>query len=250
MNMEAQDTQEGESEIGANTNTESESVGSLPITDGHWKLPNFSEPVAMVAFVVGPDDEVKEFQVHKDVVCFYSSVLRAELNNGFVEGQIQTYRLLDASPGTVDLLIQWLYFQKLKLEQLQPSTKPSVPNKIEEDLNLAGLWVLADKFRIPSLQNLVVTSMVRIGTRYRKAPSETFSYIYKNTAAGSALRDLAVHQCARMTPRALIRRTPDLFPKQMRADLAYYLIGEEHDLGDDYCDPELDDARSFFVPME
>lgn len=40
--MEAQGNQENESEIDANINTESESVASLPLTDGYWKLPNFS----------------------------------------------------------------------------------------------------------------------------------------------------------------------------------------------------------------
>lgn len=182
---------------------------------------------------------------------FISNVnLWAELSSVAIEGQTQTYRLSDVSPGTVDLLIQWLYFQKLKLEQLQPSTELSVPNKAEEDLDLAGLWVLAEKFSILCLQGLVVTSMVRIGNRCRKAPSETFNDVYNNTVARSALRDLAVHQCVRMTPWALIRRTPDLFPKQMLADLVYYLVGEDLDFGDDYYDPKLDDAKTFFVPLK
>ncbi|CZR51105.1 uncharacterized protein PAC_00980 [Phialocephala subalpina] len=201
--METPENQESESDAGTNTNSESGSVAvDVALTDDHWKVPSFSEPAAMVIFLAGPDDKIEKFLVHKDVVYFWSIVLKAAFNSGFIEGNPQTYRLPD---GRLPLAF---------------STEPSFPEQAGEDLALAELWILADKLLIPSLQNLLVTRMVRIENRYKKAPSETFNYVYENTAAGSTLRDLAVHKCARLTPRAVvIRQTSDLIPKQLLVDL-------------------------------
>ncbi len=64
-----------------------------------------------------------------------------------------------------------------------------------EDIALAGLWVLADKMAIPALQNFVVSKIGEI----RKASNNgvatsTLPYIYSKTAVDSPLRHLMVSE--------------------------------------------------------
>jgi hypothetical protein len=56
-------------------------------------------PEAIVTFLIGPGDSPKKFIVHKEHACHHSPILNAAFNGNFVEGQTQTYRIEDTSPG-------------------------------------------------------------------------------------------------------------------------------------------------------
>jgi hypothetical protein len=59
----------------------------------------------MVTIVAGKDDAAKEFIVHKDFACAYSPVFKAALHSSMIEGQTQIYRLEEAEPEVVQLLV-------------------------------------------------------------------------------------------------------------------------------------------------
>ena len=62
-------------------------------------------------------------------------------------------------------------------------------------MNLARLWVLADRLGMPKLQNNVMLIIVGI-SKFDQPDEETFQYIYESTAEGSPLRALTIRQCA------------------------------------------------------
>lgn len=87
---------------------------------------------------------------------------------------------------------EWLYTEKLQVLQLMEgdeTTRDEI-NDAEEDLALAETWILAEKFDIPQLQNLVITTMYKIEYVCDAFPLSALSYIYGNTASGSVLRSL------------------------------------------------------------
>ncbi|KAK0100224.1 hypothetical protein ONS95_008189 [Cadophora gregata] len=197
----------------------------------------FSDPKSLVTFLVGPGPDPTEFIAHKEFVCRHSKVLEAAFNSGFIEGQSQTYRLEDTSPAAFRLLMEWFYLEKLTLLQTSPGYVLDVTDmqqEFNEDMSLAELWVLAEKFAMPVLQNKIIDSMQQIVLIGDSIPSRTFQYIYANTAAGSALRKYAVKTCVRYRNEGQYSENADLHPPQMMVDIAEdYVVEfntpEEHD---------------------
>jgi len=69
----------------------------------------YRNPNKLVTFYIGKEPNVTEFKLHKDVVCERSSVLKADFDSGFVEGQTQTYRVEDTSKEAFTYLAQCFY---------------------------------------------------------------------------------------------------------------------------------------------
>jgi len=61
----------------------------------------------------------KEFKVHKGFAVHYSPVFKSAFNSSFKEGRTQTYELEDTTKGAVQLLVEWIYTQKLDLNGLE-----------------------------------------------------------------------------------------------------------------------------------
>ena len=131
-----------------------------------------------VTFLIGKDKA--KFIVHKAFACHHSPALKAAFTNKrFVEGRTQTYKLEDVQVATFEQFVNWLYSKKLEINEEDP------------DLTLTKLWVLADKFLIPGLQNDTVR---KLDAYYKEdaitLDAETLHYVYKHTAENSPLRGL------------------------------------------------------------
>lgn len=113
-----------------------------------------------------------------------------------------------------------------------------------KDLNLAELWVLADKLGIPILQNLAIRSMIDIGKDFSPAV-QTFNFIYENTAPHSHLRLLAVYQCAHQISSYRIKCNPEYFPKELLQELAIYFVGNSRQ-----DELQIPSAEHFFVAVD
>jgi hypothetical protein len=50
------------------------------------------------------------------------------------------------------------------------------------------LWVLADKFLIPNLQNQVMDSLILLSCAYKRTPISRIAFIYENASPVSPLR--------------------------------------------------------------
>lgn len=156
-------------------------------------------PEAIVTFLIGPGDSPKKLIVHKEHACYHSPVLDAAFNGDFIEGQTQTYRIEDTSPGAFRIFVQWLYRQELDLFQLRGSPVEldgDSDDCFTEDMALAELWVLADKMAVPALQNLVVSKIIAIREKTNAVAVTTLHYISRRTAIHSPLRSLMVSEVA------------------------------------------------------
>lgn len=176
----------------------------------------------LVTILVGKAAEEQRFVVHKALACHYSPVFNSAFNGDVQEGQAQTYHLEDTSKGAIQLLVQWIYMQKLDLNHFPQETK--LGQKVH---CVAEVWVLADKLLIPRLQNAAALEIATQTFKSGKIPTWSLNYVYKNTGQGSPLRSLFIRLCApalcdRQLP-GFYTRNADKFPKEMLLELADFL---------------------------
>jgi hypothetical protein len=165
----------------------------------------------LVTFVVGLE---KEFVVHKSFVCHASPVLRAAFNSNFFEGQTQRYVLEDTTEVAFHLFSEWVYTQNIHWdgESKDEPTSRSLPQA----------WVLAEKLLVTKLQNRVMNLIEEV-RKVRGTLGSMISWIYENTADGSPLRQIYVHQWAWNLGSCSYRRNDNLFPTDFLIDLAVHL---------------------------
>jgi len=97
----------------------------------------------------------------------------------------------------------------------------------ERDLNIIQLWLLADKFLIPRLQNDAMKRFLKILENqknkheaiYRSTHWIPHVYAEGRTALDSPLRHLAVDLCLYSTSSSWSNAHPDHFPHQMLMEL-------------------------------
>lgn len=163
----------------------------------------FSSPNEMVTFIIGTGDKQEIFQIHKQIACEHSEVWNRAFNSVFVEGQTQTYRIEDTGPEVFRLLTQWVYRDKCDLihpgdwDGSHGDDFTSILQCMVEDSALLHLWVLAEKFLIPQLQNYTMRVLCsKVSICNPSLYSKDCRYVYDNTAEGSALRRFVVeHGC-------------------------------------------------------
>ncbi|KAG4433069.1 hypothetical protein IFR05_011463 [Cadophora sp. M221] len=190
------------------------------------EVPDFSDPTALVTFLVGADST--KFMIHKEVVCLHSDVLGTAFNSEFTEGQTQTYRLEDTSESAFRLFMQWLYCQRLPIIQVLSHLDPEIlSQEWTLDKTLIDLWVLADKFLIPRLQNLVIETMQRKVESSHLVPAYTFKYLYENTAEHSLLRRYIIGLCVVSAYPSVYAEHMNIFPHDMLVDIAVKLASRE-----------------------
>lgn len=102
----------------------------------------------------------------------------------------------------------------------------------ERDLNIIQLWLLADKFIIPRLQNDAMKRFLKIFENQTKKPKARYRsthwiphvYAEGRTALDSPLRHLAVDLCLYSTSSTWSNAHPDHFPHQMLMELTSQII--------------------------
>ncbi len=94
--------------------------------------------------------EAKEFVVHKDLICHYSPFFAGAFNSSFSEGQTQTMTFDDVHSVPFGVLVNWIYTQTIANEE---GKKPHIQC-------LGMVWILADRFLMPKLQNAVMDILV------------------------------------------------------------------------------------------
>jgi len=185
-----------------------------------------SDSNSLVTFIVGKEGETTKFTAHKEVVCYHSKVLRAAFNSNFVEGKTQTYCLEDTTGATFKFFMQWIYFQKLNVLQLQDTYTKSNSTKeaaLEEDFALAGLWILGDRLCMNRVQNAALQAISDVSGRWSTIRGRTFKFVYDNTASGSLLQQYLVASCALMDAGCWGSK-PHNLPHQMLVDFGCFMI--------------------------
>jgi len=177
-----------------------------------------SQSNEVVTLIAGKED--KKFTVHKQFACFYSPVLKAAFNSGFIEGQTQEYTLEYSSTAAVNLLVEWLYRQEITLPNLNSGSEEGIERGLRLTRHLAELWILADKLLMPGLQNSALKGIHRVQTM-NGIFLANLPYIYENTTAESPLRRYTATLFAGIWDTAkLFKEFPGVFPPEMVLEVA------------------------------
>lgn len=115
---------------------------------------------------------------------------------------------------------------------------------------LAELWVLADKFDIPKLQNKCIENMLEIVAYCGGLiPLEPMKYIYENTSPESQLRKLGVSQCHYISPDCWVSNRKFL-PYELLLD--YIIFATKVGTGEARAPRRVLElkASDFFVPVK
>jgi hypothetical protein len=187
--------------------------------------------------------------------------LKAAFTGSFIEDQTQTYEVKDTDPNVFRLLVQWLYTQRfqncpakpseptplqavLKSTSLtartsfSPETSRLVQRMKSRDakpeyrmteldhmyLNMVQLYILADHFFIPRLQNNVMESLVQMA---QKSPTWSTAWIktaYEGTVEGSPLRQFAVDTLLYQVDALWVLQHRDDFPRDLLIEVTAGLL--------------------------
>ncbi|EPE29112.1 hypothetical protein GLAREA_00270 [Glarea lozoyensis ATCC 20868] len=152
------------------------------------KAPDFKNPAQLVTLYASKSANDKKLLVHKDFVCRYSPVLNAALNGLFLEGETQSYKL-STTDVVLDILVQWLYTQKIEVDQFEPH--PVIHHYYDLE-PLTWAWILGDELIMPSFQNECMKAMIAI-KKYKSVILPDCFAIWNATSGGSPLRVDLVH---------------------------------------------------------
>jgi hypothetical protein len=162
-------------------------------------------------------DTKTKFVVHKSFACHYSPVLKEFFATLTVEGRLRKYRLRGTSSNTAQLLVQWIYTQKVDVRRITEQPAGEVKSQ-----SLVSLWVLAEKLQIPRLQNAVIRELQALRDRGEPVPTLSLKYMYENFPRANPLRRLLLRQCAGGLS-TWYTDCPEQFSKEMLLELTVYL---------------------------
>ncbi|KAL2072737.1 hypothetical protein VTL71DRAFT_12080 [Oculimacula yallundae] len=123
--------------------------------------------------------------------------------------------------------MEWSHTRALSLvqNQLDFNRFKNSEEATAADISLAALWVLADKLKMPRLQNQVMTIFHRLCEDYAIVPLSTFHYIYENTSMDSSLRKFVVRLCVTELHESVYKMNSADFPQEMMFDIAQCMAG-------------------------
>lgn len=144
--------------------------------------------VATVTLVVG--ETKTAFQVHEADLFEASPVFKAAFTADFRESSERTMTLPEDDEVIFELFVNWLYRQRYDI----PSP-PTDPEKLEP----IKLFVLADKYDVRSLKNLVVSQLFLAFKTGAATPSlDAISHAYKHSSQNSTMRKLLTDRLTSM----------------------------------------------------
>ncbi|KAF2181939.1 hypothetical protein K469DRAFT_752393 [Zopfia rhizophila CBS 207.26] len=131
-------------------------------------------------------DEVP-FDAHIELLCACSPFFDNALHGRFVEAETKMIPLPDDDPDTFTEFLSWMYNRRIFADNTKPGW-----------LELSRLWVMADKYQVPELQNNV---MELFPTKFEAMKCKgnvhpiVLDFVYDNTTADSPLRKMIVDIC-------------------------------------------------------
>jgi len=177
------------------------------------------------------------FDVHLELLCDSSPYFNRLFIDRFARVPPATARLPDDDPGTFTEFLNWVYRGTIFQNQLHPPL-----------IELFRLWVLADKFEVPELQNLVVTRCMK-KLDYKKngvLATNTINYVYNNTAPGSPLRQMTADIFVQRVTRARFSMYREEVPRAFLEDLCVFWL-EKRDIIDRGVNLSPDFEALYFV---
>jgi hypothetical protein len=118
-----------------------------------------SKPQSIVNIAVSKAPHTQTFHIHKDLLCYHSAFFARALkwfNGRVVEGKTQTMVLENVEASVFGLMAYWLYAQDIEDEECEDAVG-NIYQQQQSATQLARLWLLAERFTIPRLQNKIIS---------------------------------------------------------------------------------------------
>lgn len=145
----------------------------------------------MVKITVGK--EHKEYSVHKDLLCHYSSFFRGALNNSFKEGEEQAVTLDDERTDVFEAFIHFVYTGQLmddetKIDYATLNGEETINHSSRTQRLMIKIWIFGDKRGAPRVQNQALNALHADICQSKLTWRSSVPLIYDNTNDGACLR--------------------------------------------------------------
>lgn len=144
---------------------------------------------------MGTGKKVKSYHIHGSCLTASSLFFKKALSGSWKESNERVVKLPKDKSDTFELYLNCIYGQEMSIE---PDPIPIDHQGLEEQLELANLYVFAEKMQDVRTKNKVVKAFMQTVFKIRKdgvwfAPAvKVVRLIYENTLAGSPMRRLLV----------------------------------------------------------
>jgi len=140
---------------------------------------------------VGADQQI--FNVHKDLLCYYSSYFERALNGDFKEAIDKSIELDDEDPFIFQAFVSWLYTERLYEDKKEPIDPKSEDREKRTTVNLSQrqlmqIWLFGEKRGIPALQNKAINLYHQNFSESRLLDVYLLNTVYEQTLEDSKLR--------------------------------------------------------------
>jgi hypothetical protein len=152
------------------------------------------------------DEDPDPFLINLDLICevpYFANAFRG----AFTESESKTITLRDVDRSTVSDFLDWVRaLPKPRTRRERTLGPPHSPRRLEHPSRLAPLvklWVFADKYRVPKLQNQAMAKIADLYSVYdgKNIQPSLIGYVYDNSQLDSPLRRIIVDfAAAKMHP--------------------------------------------------
>jgi hypothetical protein len=169
-----------------------------------------------------------------DLICYQSPVFKAAFEGQFLEGRTLTMTLDDVDSKLFGLLVHWFYTEDVFIKDLEVVNNKTISQECldKNSILLANLWLLADRFLIPLLQNNIMD--VLLSSNWSSTSEGVFDlvlYIYESTEHGSPceIKKFTTFLLSEVVDRKIIRAWKDPLPRELLLDFSIALcIGPDN----------------------
>lgn len=190
----------------------------------------------MITVIINEDDpqDAAEFTVHEGMLVEHSDFFKAACRNGWKEAISRVVKLPQVDADTFRAYLCWVYESGIAIDtsfgsQDQSGGGPlvSAAEAQPTSLELAKLWLLADRLTTTKLRNDVIDTLLSVLTRLYTAqsdltdmfPASMTVLIWSATTESRALRKLVVDYYASTVPASLVQKHIEEYPPEFVQDL-------------------------------
>ncbi|MCJ1267625.1 hypothetical protein MMC22_007511 [Lobaria immixta] len=204
------------------------------------------------SFCTNPDailyvgEPVTAFHVEMDVVCDASPVLKAAFTGGFKESKDKTMSFPEEDAINFGRFLEWTYGGWYHLSMIEPDG--TAEDRIME---LAKLYVLADRYDVVKLKHNIIDRMFDFGWGCSPTygpPFRVIRYVYENCTHLSFFRKLVASWYLRTRPYDSPFLNRELVLEDEIPDLVADIRAEFRLRGD--TDPFSRDRIFFYEPLQ
>ncbi|KAH3941401.1 hypothetical protein HBH53_201020 [Parastagonospora nodorum] len=176
---------------------------------------------------VGDGDEQQTFDVHESLIMARSAFFKKALSGNWTEARSRHVNLPEDDPQTFENYVHHLYTNTLAVK---PSPVPDQYVGREEKIELAKLYVFAEKIQDTDTKDAVVKAMAH-SSQLSRYNGKTYgsnlgviSLIYAGTAPWSPMRKLLVDIYTYQANAAWLTRDEEESPSDFLRELALQLL--------------------------